>query len=62
MQIKIEQIDTEIKSLLSKIHDQMFEKALQARLSHVKDVDNWADFMVAINERNICMTPWCDIQ
>ena len=40
----------------------MFDKALQARLSHVKDVDNWKDFMEALAGRNICMAPWCNVQ
>lgn len=52
----------ECKDLLAKIHDEMYDKALKARLEHVKDVDNWKDFMDALADRNICMTPWCDCQ
>lgn len=40
----------------------MFEKALNSRKSHTKEVDNWADFMSALGERNICLAPWCNIQ
>ena len=38
----------------------MFDKALKARESHTKEVDNWKDFMSALSERYICMCPWCD--
>lgn len=40
----------------------MYDKALKSRLSHEKHVDNWADFMKALADRNICLTPWCNIQ
>lgn len=38
----------------------MFEKALQSRLDHTKNVDNWQDFMNALSGRNICMAAWCN--
>jgi len=62
MQLKTEDLGTQVNELLEKIHHEMYEKALQARLSHVKEVDNWTDFMVALAGRNICLTPWCDEQ
>ena len=40
----------------------MFDKALKSRLDHVKDVDNWKDFMEALGGRNICNAPWCNVQ
>ena len=47
--------------MLDKVHEEMYEKALQARSSHMKKVDNWSDFMKALSVRNICLAPWCDI-
>jgi prolyl-tRNA synthetase len=38
----------------------MYEKAKQARDSHLKHAENWKDFMQALNEKNICLAPWCD--
>lgn len=26
----------------------------------MKEVTDWAGFMAAINEKNICLAPWCD--
>jgi len=46
--------------LLVKIQNEMFKKAKEARDSHLKVVDNWKDFMEALNGKNICLTPWCD--
>jgi prolyl-tRNA synthetase len=40
----------------------MYEKALSARESHVKHIDNWADFMTAVSGRNVCLAPWCNVQ
>jgi prolyl-tRNA synthetase len=51
-----------IKEELNKVHNQMFEKALKARESFTKHVDNWHDFMHALSERNICIAPWCNCQ
>jgi prolyl-tRNA synthetase len=38
----------------------MFEKAKNARDSHLKEATNWTDFMEAVNNKNICLAPWCD--
>jgi prolyl-tRNA synthetase len=50
----------QIVALLDRIHTEMYEKALAARDSHLKHADNWKDFMVALNNKNICLAPWCD--
>jgi prolyl-tRNA synthetase len=47
-------------TLLDTIHDEMYKKALDARNSHMSEVDNWADFMAALDKKNICLAPWCD--
>jgi len=51
-----------LKQLLTQIHDEMYQKALASRESHVRDIDNWKDFMDALNGRNLCMAPWCNVQ
>ena len=54
-------IIADIKKVLEDIHNEMFQKAQAARKEHIKDVDNWQDFMIAISGRNLCMAPWCNI-
>ena len=39
----------------------MYQKALEARDSHIKEIDNWKDFMDALNGRNLCLAPWCNV-
>lgn len=62
IQLKFENLAGQITGMLDQIHHEMYDKALKARLEHVKEVDNWADFMEALNKRNICLTPWCNVQ
>ena len=38
----------------------MFQKALDARNSHLKEAKDWESFMAAVNEKNIVLAPWCD--
>jgi prolyl-tRNA synthetase len=60
-QIRLADISTKIPEILEGMHHEMYNAALQARLNHVKEVDNWKDFMEAIAGRNICLTPWCNV-
>jgi prolyl-tRNA synthetase len=48
--------------MLETIHTEMYNKALNERLSHVKNVDNWKDFMDALSGRNLCLAPWCNVK
>lgn len=38
----------------------MYDKALQARESHLKNASNWDEFMGALNNRDIVLADWCD--
>lgn len=60
VQMKWENLSTEIPALLNQIHDDMYERARQTRDNHLKVAYNWEDFMTAVNGRNIVLTPWCD--
>ena len=46
--------------LMDTIHDEMFQKAKDARNDHLAHVDNWEDFMKNMDKKNICLAPWCD--
>ena len=60
MQIKKETVATDVPSLLEQIHKEMFDKALQSRNDCTKFITNWEDFMSALNNRFICIAPWCN--
>jgi prolyl-tRNA synthetase len=49
-----------MKELVLSIHDEMYVKATAARDSHLKTVNNWDEFMSALNNRDICLADWCD--
>lgn len=38
----------------------MYEKARKSRDEHIKEVETWETFMDALNQKNICLTPWCN--
>ena len=40
----------------------MYNKALEARQQKMKTVDNWNDFMSAMQDKCIAMAPWCNCQ
>jgi prolyl-tRNA synthetase len=59
-QVKHENLAKEMVEMMDTIHNDMFAKAKAARDSHVKNIDNWGDFMEAMNQKNLCLAPWCD--
>jgi prolyl-tRNA synthetase len=58
--LKWDTLQVAIPALLETIHADMFERARKTRDEHMKVAYNWADFMNALNGRNIVLTPWCD--
>lgn len=60
MQLSQEDIAKSVTDVLDKIHKDMYQKALDARNSHLKEVTDWAGFMTALNNKDICLAPWCD--
>lgn len=53
-------IGQSMNNLLEEIHDTMYKKALQSRENHTKHVSNWEQFMEALDNKYICLAPWCD--
>ena len=59
-QLSQSDLSDSIIATLNKIHTDMYDKAKQARDSHLKQASNWKEFMQALNDKNICLAPWCD--
>lgn len=38
----------------------MYNKALEARETHLTTVKNWEEFMVALSKKEICLAAFCD--
>lgn len=59
-QLSWQMLDVHIEALLNDIHGQMYEKAEKARMEHTKHVENWDQFMEALDNKFVCLAPWCD--
>ena len=62
MQMSWETLVEGMTETLEIIHREMYEKAEQARNDNLSTVDNWEDFMTALNQRKICLADWCDVE
>lgn len=49
-----------LTELMDTIHNAMYQKALDARDKNISRASNWEDFMNALNQKHICLTPWCN--
>ena len=59
--VKWDNLSEEMSDLLPKIHKEMYEKALKAREDNTETVDNWDDFMRALNQKKFVLADWCDM-
>jgi len=59
-QLPWEGLAEQMTEKLEMIQHALLEKAKQAREDHLSNVKNWADFMTALDKRDICLAPWCD--
>ncbi|CAL9245544.1 unnamed protein product [Arabidopsis halleri] len=49
-----------VKELLEKIQQNMYEVAKQKREACVQEVKTWDEFIKAFNEKKFILAPWCD--
>ncbi|ARF11736.1 prolyl-tRNA synthetase [Klosneuvirus KNV1] len=49
-----------IEEVLNNIHQEMYDKALQEMMSHIKTPQNEKEFGSALNEKSLCYIKWCD--
>lgn len=58
----IDEMGEHIKARLNKIQTDMLERATAIRNSKLKVVMEWKDFVPALNDKCLCLTPFCDIE
>lgn len=56
----IDGIGLHIKSRLAQIQTDMLTKATTIRNSKLKVIMEWKDFVPALNDKCLCLTPFCD--
>lgn len=61
-QYKVADLATTLATLLTKIHDDMYNRAVKERDEHIIECSDWAGFMNGLNGKNLCLTPWCNEQ
>lgn len=58
--VPLNNLEKGVSELLTKIQTNMYETAKAERDAHVVKVKEWADFVPALNKKNIVMIPWCN--
>ena len=61
LQMKWDELATEVPHLLNKIHNDMYERARATRDEHMNEASTWEQFMNGLNAKNIVLTPWCNV-
>lgn len=61
-QLPMQGLGERILAMLDEIHDGMYRKALESRDARTSHCSNWAEFMAALNKKNIILAPWCNVQ
>ncbi|PYH91713.1 prolyl-tRNA synthetase [Aspergillus ellipticus CBS 707.79] len=57
--IQISELSTAVPALLETIQADLFKRADDEYRSHRKIITNWDDFTPALNDKNVCMIPFC---
>ena len=58
-QIPIPELGTEVPKLLDTIQSDLYKRADEKFKTHTKQITNWDDFVPALNDKNVCLIPFC---
>jgi prolyl-tRNA synthetase len=61
-QLKLDGIADSLKQEMLDIQKSMYDKALKERDDRIKKCGDWETFLTELNQKNLCLTPWCDVQ
>lgn len=57
--ISLQELESKIPVILEEMQKDMFNKAKESFDSHRVIVDEWKDFVPALNKKNVIVAPWC---
>jgi prolyl-tRNA synthetase len=60
--IRLADIETAVPTLLTSIQNDMFSRAKETYQSRVKEVTHWGDVVPNLDNKNIVVIPWCDVE
>jgi hypothetical protein len=55
-------LGAQVYALMETMHRDMFAKAKAAYDSRLKTIRDWADFVPWLNEKGVCVIPWCETE
>lgn len=58
--IPLAELATAIPALLDTVHDDMYRRAKEVFDKNVVHINNWDDFVPALNNKSLILMPWCE--
>ncbi|KAN0014837.1 hypothetical protein ACTFIU_001156 [Dictyostelium citrinum] len=58
--VEISNIVTGVKELLDNIQSNLFARAVKERNDHIVTINQWNEFVPALDKKNIVLAPWCE--
>ncbi len=60
VEVEWDKLVEKIPQFLEDIQKGMYERARAKFESKIRKANDWAQFMVDLNDRNVVLTPWCE--
>ena len=60
--VALDQLEAEIPKLLEEMHWDLYNAAKEKYDSHRVIVEEWKDFVPALNGKNVVLSPWCGVE
>ena len=60
--LELDDLSIKVNELLDDIHKTLYTRALKDYESRIKVIREWKDFVPALNNRNVCVIPWCEVE
>lgn len=59
--VSLDDLSTEIPKILNDLHESLFQKAKESYDANRVIVENWDDFVPALNNKKVILAPWCGV-
>lgn len=60
--VKLDTLETRIPEILEEMQKDLFLKAKESFDTHRVIVEEWKDFVPALNKKNVILAPWCGVE
>lgn len=57
--VSLDELETRLPEILEELQGDLFSKAKESFDTHRVIVDEWKDFVPALNKKNVILAPWC---